>query len=163
LLASIVTVVALPTIWLANRDDGGSSRPNVAAVGIDPGQADVAIEDVTGAADDPMGTTGAAYLQPRSSVAPGPSAVVVVGTSPDDPVATARGSYRRSIYVGTCLFNGLTSGVEVTVVNVANGRSTSCTIDRDTGVEDGYLLMSQTSFQRIAELTAAPIHVEVRQ
>ena len=32
-----------------------------------------------------------------------------------------------------------------------------------TAIEDGYLLMSQARFQRIAELTAAPIHVEIRK
>ena len=64
MLASVITLVALPTIWLANRSDDGpsSSRPNVAAVGLDPGQADAA--DGAAAAADPMGSSGAAYLEP---------------------------------------------------------------------------------------------------
>ena len=49
------------------------------------------------------------------------------------------------------------------MVNVANGRSTSCTTERREGIADGVLLMSLNSFQRIAELTAAPIHVEIRK
>jgi hypothetical protein len=163
-LASVITLVALPTIWLANRSDGGTStRPNVAAVGIDPGQADAETGAAGGAVFDPMGTSGAAHLEPLSTAVPQESVVIAVGTTPDDPVATAHGSYRRSIYVGTCRFNGLPGGSEVTVVNVANGRSTTCTTERSTALEDGELLLSQSGFQRIAELTAAPIHVEIRQ
>jgi hypothetical protein len=163
-LASVITLVALPTIWLANRnEDGSSSRPNVAAVGIDPGEADDAGLGVDGGPFDPMGTSGAAYLEPLSSVVTPATAALIVGTTPDDPVATARASYRRSIYTGTCHFNGLTGGAEVSVVNVANGRSTTCTTERREGLADGVLLMSLNSFQRIAELTAAPIHVEIRK
>ena len=164
-LASVITLVALPTIWLANRSEDGSSssRPNVAAVGIDPGQADSASNE-DGASFDPMGTSGAAYLEPLSSVVTPASAALVVGTTPDDPIATARASYRRtSVQFDTCEFNGMPSGQEVTVVNVANGRSTTCTIVREDGLADGELLLSQGRFQRIAELTAAPIHVEIRK
>jgi hypothetical protein len=163
-LASVITLVALPTIWLANRSDDGqsSSRPNVAAVGLDPGQADAA--DGVAAAADPMGSSGAAYLEPLASALTPASAEIHVGTAPDQPIATARASFRRSaVQFDTCEFNGAGSGREVTVVNVANGRSTTCTIVREDGLAEGELLMSQGRFQRIAELTAAPIHVEIRR
>jgi hypothetical protein len=162
-LASVITLVALPAIWLANRDDEGSStRPNVAAVGIDPGRADS--DAGASAAFDPMGTTGAAYLDPMATQSPAASAAIVIGTTPDDAIAVARASYRRTAVVfDTCQFNGLPGGEEVTVVNVANGRSTSCTIVHKDGLARGELLLSQGRFQRIAELTAAPIHVQIRK
>ena len=113
-LASVITLVALPAIWLANRDDEGSSaRPNVAAVGIDPGHAD----DGAGAAAafDPMGTTGAAYLDPVASGTSPATAAIVIGTTADDVIAVARASYRRTAVVfDTCQFNGLPGGEEVT-------------------------------------------------
>jgi hypothetical protein len=162
-LASVITLVALPTIWLANRSEDSSSRPNVAAVGLDPGQADPAANQ-DGGAFDPMGTSGAAYLEPLSSMVTPASAALVVGTTPDDPIATAQASFRRtSVQFDTCEFNGMPAGQEVTVVNVANGRSTTCTTVREDGLADGELLLSQGRFQRIAELTAAPIHVEIRK
>ena len=163
-VASVITLVALPTIWLANRSDDGSasSRPNVAAVGIDPGRADGGAS-VGNAGFDPMGTSGAAYLDPPVSAAAAAPADVVIGTSGESVVATARATYKRSIYGGTCHFNGAPGGADVTIVNVANGRSIECTTERRDGIEDGYLLMSQAGFQRIAELTAAPIHVEIRK
>ena len=105
-LASVITLVALPTIWLANRsEDGSPSRPNVAAVGLDPGQADDAPAEVD-AVLDPMGASGAAYLEELSSVVP-VTAAVVVGTAPDQPIATAQASFRRSsVQFDTCEFNG---------------------------------------------------------
>ena len=112
---------------------------------------------------DPMGASGAAYLEELSSVVP-VTAAVVVGTAPDQPIATAQASFRRSsVQFDTCEFNGAASGREVTIVNVANGRTTTCTMVREDGLADGELLLSQGRFQRIAELTAAPIHVEIRQ
>ena len=51
----------------------------------------------------------------------------------------------------------------VSVVNVANGRSTRCTIVHKDGLARGELLLSQGRFQRIAELTSAPIHVQIRK
>jgi hypothetical protein len=161
-VASVITLVALPTIWLANRSEDSSTRPNVAAVGLDPGQADG--EGGADEAPDLLGTSGAAYLEPVSVTADADPVEIHVGTTPDDPVATARASYRRtSVIFDTCEFNGLPSGQQVTVVNVANGRSTTCTIVHEEGLGDNELLLSQGRFQRIAELVAAPIHVEIRR
>lgn len=170
MLASALTLLALPTIWLVNRDEGGpsSSRPNVAVVGIDPGEADADTPDSEAvlsddAAFDPMGDSEAMYLDPGTTVVPPDSVAVVVGTSLDEQVATARGTYRRSVSNGTCMFNGIRGGESVTVVNVANGRSVTCTTSPFETTEPDVLVMNTAMFQKIADLTAAPIHVEVRQ
>lgn len=162
----MITLLALPTIWLVNRDEAGpsSARPNVAAVGIDPGEAD-SVAGASGAPVsefDPMGASGAMYLEPATSVVPPESAVVAVGTTPDEVVATARGSYRRQGDLDACLFNGFPGGEDVTVVNVANGRSVECITSPFQGDSD-QIIMHVTRFQQIADLTAAPIHVEIRQ
>ena len=165
MLATVITLLALPTIWLANRDEGGpsSSRPNVAVVGIDPGEADQDTPDSEAAAFDPMGDSDAMYLEPGTTVVPPDSVAIVVGTSPDEQVATARGTYRRSVANGTCMFNGIRGGESVTVVNVANGRTVECTTTPFETTEPDVLVMSTAMFRKIADLTAAPIHVEVRQ
>lgn len=165
MLVSVVTLLALPTIWLVNRDEGGpsSARPNVAVVGIDPGEADSATPEPEAEAFDPMGESDAMYLEPGTTVVPPASVAVVVGTSPDVQVATARGTYRRSVSNGTCMFNGIRGGESVTVVNVANGRSVTCTTSPFETTEPDVLVMNTAMFQKIADLTAAPIHLEVRQ
>ena len=165
--ASVITLLALPTIWLVNRDEAGpsSSRPNVAAVGLDPGEADnpAAMSGAPVTELDPMGASGAMYLAPATTVVPPASVVVVVGTTPDDAIATARGTFRRDGDVDVCLFNGAPGGEDVTVVNVANGRSIECTTRSFQGGDDLMLTMHVTRFQKIADLTAAPIHLEIRQ
>jgi hypothetical protein len=163
----VITLLALPAIWLVNRDEDGpsSSRPNVAVVGLDPGEAD---DDGSspGANDtefDPMGDPAAMYLEPATTIVPPDSVVVAVGSNPNEVVATARGSYRRSVAVGDCLFNGIRGGERVIVVNVANGRSVVCTATPFETTDPDLLVMNTVQFQKIADLTAAPIHVEVRQ
>jgi hypothetical protein len=165
MLASVITLLALPTIWLVNRDEGGpsSSRPNVAVVGIDPGEAGADTPVSEAATFDPMGDSDAMYLEPGTTVVPPDSIAVVVGTRPDEQVATARGTYRRSVANGTCMFNGIRGGESVTVVNVANGRTVECTTSPFETAEPDVLVMNTAMFQKIADLTAAPIHVEVRQ
>lgn len=162
--------MALPTIWLVNRDDGGrnSARPNVASVGIDPGEAHDVLEitpafDVVDEDFDPMGESPVMYLEPAASLSPPETVVVVVGTMPEDVIATARGSYRRSVPNGECQFNGVPAGADVTVVNVANGRSIRCTTSTRSDGDAATLVMSPFQFKRIASVTAAPIHVEIRQ
>ena len=162
----MITLLALPTIWLANRDEDGpaSSRPNVAVVGVDPGEADDAAQSPAQVADfDPMGESGAMYLEPGTTVTPPDSFAVVIGSNPDDALAIGRGTYRRSVPNGTCLFNRVRGGEHVTVVNVANGRSIECTTSPYQSTDADLLVMSATQFEKIADLTAAPIHVEVRQ
>jgi hypothetical protein len=165
-VASVITLIALPAIWLVNRDDDTpSSRPNVAAVGVDPGNADEAVAG-DGSADtfDPMGDGGAAFLEAPTTVAPPGTVRIAVGTAPDELVGTARATYRRSgIGNEVCLYNGTHGGDVVTVVNVANGRSIECTTSLMSDGQTGVLIMSQSRFAKLAELTAAPIHVEVRQ
>jgi hypothetical protein len=164
-LATVITLLALPTIWLANRDEDGpsSSRPNVAVVGIDPGEADDAAAAEGAAEFDPMGESDAMYLEAGTTVVPPDSVVVIVGSDPNDQVATGRAIYRRSVQPGTCLFNGIRGGEDVTVVNVANGRSIECVASPYQDVLGDMLVLNTVQFQRIADLTAAPIHVEIRR
>lgn len=167
LLAAIITVIALPTIWLLNRDDDGpgAARPNVAAVGMNPGEADAAsdVRPATGGVD-PMGTGGAAYLESRPTVAPSETPSVAYGTVPGVFVGNTEATYRNSdIPNGQCRYNGITSGTKITVINVANGQSVTCRSSLlGDGVEDG-LVMNAAQFREIAELVSAPIHVEVRR
>ena len=54
-------------------------------------------------------------------------------------------------------------GEEVTVVNVANGRSTTCTTSYFPGGASNEIVLNTERFRRIADLVTAPVHVEIRQ
>ena len=57
--ASALTIAALPAVWLVNREDDGSVRPNVAAVG--PAVGDVT--ESTSLENAPVGSRTAILLQ----------------------------------------------------------------------------------------------------
>jgi hypothetical protein len=64
---------------------------------------------------------------------------------------------------GTCIVVDMTSGSRVTVVNLANNRAVRCTTVLAPGNEAGALVMNTEAFASIADLTDAPITVEIRR
>ena len=80
-------------------------------------------------------------------------------------LASGTAIFRRAVSdPKTCVFSGVPSGTHVIVVNVANDRSTECwTALRPIDEPLDELVMSPTAFAAIADPTAAPIHVEIRQ
>jgi hypothetical protein len=163
MLASALTVAALPAVWLVNRDDDSSTRPNVAALGLSPGEAATSATPET---VDPMGTVPPGFLETDTV----PAAVrepvsAVIGTGEGATMATATAIFRHSVGdPRTCLFSGVPGGSHVTVVNVANDRSVDCwTALRPIDAPRDELVMSPATFAEIADPTTAPIHVEIRQ
>ncbi len=159
--ASALTVVALPAVWLANRDNA-PTRPNVAAVGL---AADQSARRHRQAADggppasvDPMGIPDPLFFDGEPSAPPPEHVSVAVGTD-DVVVATPMATYSRSVADGdTCPFNGVAAGSTVTVVNPDNGRSLECVTVASDGDE---LVLHPDRFILIADLTTAPIPVEI--
>jgi hypothetical protein len=165
LLASALTVVALPAVWLANRDDTTSPRPNVAAVGAPVADGEAA--SVPPASVDPMGTVDAQYLDGAVPAPPQTAGPVTpaIGTADGRVVATATAIFRRSVTSSTtCLFNGVKVGSHITVVNVDNDRSMTCTTAlRPMDQPQDELMMSADAFATIADPSEAPIVVEIRE
>jgi hypothetical protein len=164
LLASALTVAALPAVWLANRDDSASPRPNVAAVGAPVDGAATASSEHTTL--DPMGDVAAQYLDGTAApVAPAAPVTPVVGTADDRVVATATAIFRRSVTNDhLCLYNGVDVGSRVTVVNVDNNRSMTCvTALRPLNQPQQELVMSANAFASIGDPSTAPIDVEIRR
>ena len=169
-LASALTVVALPAVWLVNRDDERSSatRPNVAAVGLAADDAATNSSRPDGAAPptsvDPMGDHDFDPLfldEQPAPPAPAPAPVAV--GSAGEVVATALATYSRSVSAGkTCSYNGVPAGTTVKVVNPANGRSIECVTGPSDGDEDE-LVLHPDRFAQIASLVAAPVPVEIHQ
>ena len=165
MLASALTIVALPAVWLANQDgEGAAGRPNVAAVGLPAGDhAGTATADTEPV--DPMGTVDAGYLE-GTPLPPRPGHVsLAIGSSADTLVATASAIYRRSVgRADTCLYSGVKAGSTVRVVNIDNGRSGECrTVLRPPDAPPDELVMHPDRFVELADLTSAPIRVEIRQ
>ncbi len=174
MLASILTLAVLPTIWLVNRKDETVS-PNVAAVGL---SADAGASAATSTTlPDLMGSLPPRYLNGTAGSGPvAPVAPVAVGQADGTVVGTGTATYRRDVErAGWCLTNALEAGLVVTVVNVDNGRSLQCVTqprqdeapaaDDESAVvvTDDELVLLTTDFAQIADLTDAPVHIEIRQ
>ena len=166
-LASALTIVALPAVWLANQDAAGTggARPNVAAVGLPAEDAGVDAGATDTGPVDPMGSVDAGYLAGSSLPPRAEHVEIAIGTSDDTFAGSASAIYRRSVgRVDTCLYSGVEAGAHIRVVNVDNGRSVQCwTALRPPDAPAGELVMHPDTFSRIADLTSAPIDVEVRR
>jgi hypothetical protein len=168
-LASALTAVALPAVWLVNRDDeqAPSGRPNVAAVGLaaedaPPSTSATGGETPTETTEaDPMGDVDPLFVDEQPTAPDGKDAAVAVGDAEHDLLATADATYSRSVAPGEgCPFNGVSAGTRVMVLNPANGRSIECV----TGPSDGdELVLHPDQFVLLAGLDTAPVPVEIRQ
>jgi hypothetical protein len=157
LLATALTFVALPALWWANKSD--TSGPNVATAGL-----------AVGAAAAPTTTDNAANDDAAPVFLDGPSAQVGAGLTeiavpqpPAIPRITTTATFRSDLPDSTCRVVGVGGGVELTVVNLDNNRSITCTATLAPIGSTSQLVMSSAQFAQIADLTDAPIPVEIRQ
>jgi hypothetical protein len=114
-----------------------------------------------------MGTVEAQYLDGAVPAPPVSGAPITpaIGTADGHVVATATAIFRRSVTNDhTCLFNGVPVGSRITVVNVDNDRSITCTtVLRAMDQPQNELVMSADAFISMADPSEAPIVVEIRQ
>ena len=169
--AAALTLLALPALWWANTSEN-SSAPNLAVAGID---ADVDVGAASSTSRQSVAATGNAEGDADIDEAPpvfldGPTSAAGAGQSeiavPAPPLIdeiTAKATFRSDVTKGTCIVPGLTSGTQVTVVNLDNNRSTTCTTVLSPGNSAGDLVMHTSAFATIADLTDAPISVEIRR
>jgi hypothetical protein len=171
LLATALTVVALPALWWANQS--GSAAPNVATAGIAVGDGEVAADaaptanagdtpadaapDAAGSEapvflDGPAGQVGAGLSEIAVPAAPGVASISTTATFRSDLPTTA-----------TCTFPGLTTGAEVTILNLDNGRTVTCTAVLGASGAPDVLVMHTDLFATFADLTDALIPVEIRR
>ena len=195
LLATALTLLALPALWWANQQ-ADSGAPNVATVGVDVGDgsdSDTVAADTTAMIDPVTGQpmppdtaavaattlptviTAAPTTTPADPSAPvfldGPSgaigagaAQVVTPAAPTVERITTSASYRSSISpIDTCLTADIRTGATVTVTNLDNGHSVTCIATRVYSATDIGLIMHTDTFSQIADLTDAPIPVEISQ
>ena len=155
-VAAVFTLIALPAIWLFDRDDPAAS-PNVAAAGVPAPAAQPAAEVRTTAAEIPV------FLDNTLAVV-APAVIDVALPDPPGPTDTAgRATYQR--YLDTTIDRPCTavtapSGAIITVTNVNNGLSTTCTNTLGFSVPADVVVSLDTEvYIAIADLVDAPIPV----
>jgi hypothetical protein len=160
-LATIITLVALPALWLMQRDDTAPGSPTVAAAGA-PAAPAVDSSDEDDDSDDPPAP---AYLEGPSTTAPSVDdtpLVIATGESGTANRLTGTAGYRRfdDASSGTCLVTGAPLGIPLTVRNVDNDRTTTC-INTSGQRSDEIAVLDISVFLQVADLVDAPLPVEI--
>ena len=160
IVVTAFTLIALPSIWLLDRNDPKS-----------PGSSAVAAAGVVTPEGGATGTT--ATTQPEvpifldnTIVAVAPAVIdIALPDAPGDREAVGKATYRR--YIDTILDRPCTtylvpSGATVTVTNIDNGLSTTCT--NTYGVSkpaEADIVMDTDVYVAIADLVDAPVPVRL--
>lgn len=175
-IATIITIVALPALWLAGRDeaDQGGLTPVAAAL---PGAQGVTAGTTARTAPPATTTTTIPALEPDDTpvflsgpTAP-PSPPAPSTSDPDAPVNQALGqaSFRRfdsglvaNLRSAPCQTHLAPAGTRITVTNVNNGRSVRCTnISIEPPAARASLVLHTDALLAIADLVDAPIPVRL--
>jgi len=183
-LAAVITVVAL-VVWAVAQGgtggDGSTIDAEVEAATTAPVATainGVPLEEPPRAINDTQPASTAADEPSRPRVeSPEGTPVFMEGEVPSSTIAVPliavpeapaieplrRSASFRSTISGfrTCLVQDLQSGLTVTITNLDNNRSVTCVTALAPANQIDEVVMHTRTFQQIADLTEAPINVEV--
>ncbi len=160
MLATALTLVALPALWWANRDDGA---PSVATAGIDVDDGSAATKpDRAVPATDPANAP--VFLDGPSGQVGAGLAEIAVPAQPKLERITTKAIFRSDVgSPTTCTLPGISQGASIVVVNLDNNRSVRCTARLAPSGGADLLVLHPDLFAEIADLTDSPIPVEIRR
>jgi hypothetical protein len=153
IIASIVTVVAIPALWIMNGDSSKSSSV-VAGSTIATAPPTTKYKPETPVFVEEQGQTPAQGGVININVAPAPSANSFVG----------KASFRRypNTLTRPCTVPVAPDAAIITVINVDNGQSTSCnnilTFQPPAGID---IVLHTVVFSEIGDVADSPIDVRV--
>lgn len=174
-LAGLLTLLAIPAFLLygrlANGDDDTSAAPAAEGDVINPlpDQSNTVVVDTEVANqsqlppieppdDDPIFMNGPVPLEEDEI------AEVAIPAQPAIAPVLLDATYRSTVPgIRSCLVRTIESGRTVTVTNLDNGRSITCVTVLAPPNQRDDLVMHTESFQQLADLTEAPIAVEVQR
>ena len=160
-LASVVTLIALPALWVLNRDSAASSAsPNLGAAGIEvaKGGHDEAPSTSEYQPEPPL------FVGGDDTVAqPGVINVAVPPAQGTNTLAMKATFHRyEAVSDDVCTTMLVPDGATLTVVNVDNGQRITCRNTYGIGVPAGADLVLNTAvYVLIGDLADAPLSVRV--
>jgi len=166
-LATTLTILALPALWWANQSEGASA-PNIATVGVEVGTegepANTSARDTAQLAlTEQLENTEPVFFDGPASNGGG-AAEIAVPAAPRQELITTSATYSSALANTTlCLVPGVGHDIQITVVNLDNNRSTSCVTVLAPAGSNTDLILHTSVFSEIADLTDAPIPVEIRR
>ena len=155
----IVTLIAVPLIWWASqRDDSGDAT---GAAG-DTIAADTGAAATSPLVPEPVGDLEPVYLDgPEGGALPGLADIAVPAQG--ELALYQDATYSSAVPPGICTVRGAGVGNRVNVVNLENNRSIVCVAQLGPPEQEEDLVLSRSAFLQLADLTDAPIPVELRR
>ena len=164
----ILTIIAIPVIFFVTRGDDSTGD-----AGVDPATGEVipADDETMDASDNGPSRPPLVASDAEPTFLDGPAAdpnpgvaEVAVPARPENPPVRLDATYRSTIAgKRTCLVRELTSGLSVTVTNLDNGRSITCVTSLAPFAQIADIILHTDTFSLLADLTEAPITVELTQ
>ena len=177
IVASCLTVAALPYLLREGKEQRADRPPTVAAVapGAEAlgtakgdGAPNAAAPAVPTPAPDPTTTEdGPSFLSGPTFPTVARTITVAVPTTNSPTTQEGRASFRRwrpgsTSVSAPCAAWFLPVGTTVTVTNLDNGHTVTCVIANRTGVPDDQMIVLDTPvFEQLADLIEAPIPVTI--
>ena len=154
-LIALVTFFALPALWVVSRDKAAPDSSNLAAsVAADAGTASVETSD---GSLEPIILGG-----PAPIVQDGSARIAYPATDPNGVQAIASFSNFDGAPDIVCYIPVAPLGISITVKNLNNGRTTTCTNVYRISLPSGVTMLLHTKvFESLANLVDAPIPVSV--
>ena len=173
-VAVAITALAVPAVFLVGRGDSSAETPANTLVGTVPPAGAVAAagasvpvstpapaeEGTNGTLSDVLGTTPTGYLD--GTVAPDANDPPMIAVP--RPRDTISGGATFSFEVpdtATCYIPLAPPGVEATVVNLDNSQSLKCAVVAIAEDHPADVMLHPDAFAQIADITEAPVPVEI--
>jgi hypothetical protein len=158
-VATMITLVALPVLWLDRQDQAAEQGGGVAAL-VPSGAVESPVAEGSGGADFDESTGADPVFLGGPTIPPRPTAEIAYAADGGTSIQV-RLDYAR-IGQGACRMPAVPLGERVTVTNVDNGRSTTCVNASIEPPSNGReALIDSLGFLELADLIDAPLTVRV--
>jgi len=156
----IVTLIAVPVIWWASqRAESNDSDAGATSTVVD---GSAAAGSTSPLSPELVGDYEPVYLDgPEGESPPGIADIAVPAQG--ELALYQNATYSSALPAGICTARVGQVGERVTVVNLENNRSIICLVQLANAEQQEDLVLSRAAFLKLADLTDAPIPVELRQ
>ena len=152
-VAATLTAVALPALWLFDGSEADDSAAPATAA------------DADAVASDPGASAVPVYLDDTTPVVAPAVIDIAVPERPGAREANGRATFKQYLDAPVerpCTTSLAPTGVELTITNIDNGHSTTCTNTRSVTVPPGADIAIDTEvYIVIGELVEAPVPVRI--
>lgn len=157
----IVTLIAVPAIWWASqRADSNDSDTGATSTEVADGA--TAAGSTSPLSPELVGDYEPVYLDgPEGESPPGIADIAVPAQG--ELALYQDATYSSALPAGICTARVGQVGERVHVVNLENNRSIICLVQLANPEQQEDLVLSRAAFLKLADLTDAPIPVELRQ